>query len=268
MLIEENPKTALFLFSLFTVLLVLGCAGASSDPDNTPEIELHDPLTIMTPPNQLTEEETAEGFELLFDGASLHRWRGYGCDRVPAGWTATGGTIAFAPDVEGEPQDPPYVCADLITRETYTDFDLRLEWKVNSAGNSGIFFGIVENNGPPYESGPEMQVLDNDGHADGKNPLTSAGSNYGLHAPSVNTTRPTGHWNQARIMRRGDYVEYWLNGLNVVEYKLGSPDWRQLVAKSKFAEWPDYGIHHEGHIGLQDHGDPVWYRNIRIRRLN
>ena len=137
MLIKENPKTTL---SLFAVLLVLGCAGASSDPDNTPEIELHDPLTIMTPPNQLTEEETAEGFELLFDGASLHRWRGYGCDRVPAGWTATGGTIAFAPDVEGEPQDPPYVCGDLITRETYTDFDLRLEWKVNSAGNSGIFF--------------------------------------------------------------------------------------------------------------------------------
>ena len=131
-----------------------------------------------------------------------------------------------------------------------------------------IFFGIVENNGPPYESGPEMQVLDNDGHADGKNPLTSAGSNYGLNAPSVNTTRPAGHWNQARITRQGDYVEYWLNGLNVVEYKLGSPEWRQLVAKSKFADWPDYGIHHEGHIGLQDHGDPVWYRNIRIRRLN
>ncbi|SVD88084.1 uncharacterized protein METZ01_LOCUS440938, partial [marine metagenome] len=100
MLIEENPKTALSLFSLFTVLLVLGCTRANSDPDNTPEIELHDPLTIMTPPNQLTEEETSEGFELLFDGASLHRWRGYGCDRVPAGWTATGGTIAFAPDVE------------------------------------------------------------------------------------------------------------------------------------------------------------------------
>ena len=265
MFTAENPRT---IFSLIALSLTLGCVRASSDPDNAPEIDMYEPLTSMTPQNRLTGQEVAEGFKLLFDGASLQRWRGYGCDGLPAGWTATDGAIAFTPDAEGETREPAYVCGDLITRETYTDFDLRLEWKVSPAGNSGIFFGVVEDTRPSYESGPEMQVLDNTGPRDGKNPLTSAGSNYSLHAPSVDTTRPVGQWNQARIIRRGYQVEYWLNGMKVVEYRLESPDWRQLVAKSKFAEWANYGAHHEGHIGLQDHGNPVWYRNLRIQRLD
>ncbi len=211
-----------------------------------------------TAANELSLEEAGEGFELLFDGESLGAWRGFLVDEVPAGWSADDGTLAFTPGVGG---------GTLITRETFTDFDLRLEWKIGEGGNSGIFFGISENTERAFESGPEMQVLDNAGHYDGGDPLTSAGSNYGLHAPPDDVTRPVGEWNEVRIVRRGNQVVHWLNGVRIVEYEIASPEWEARVAASKFVEWPDYGRHHEGHLGLQDHGDPIWYRNIRVRRL-
>ncbi|MDH3735028.1 MAG: DUF1080 domain-containing protein [Gemmatimonadota bacterium] len=209
--------------------------------------------------NALTPSETEAGFVLLFDGNALDAWRGFNRPDVPAAWSAFDGTLAFTPGSEG---------GDIITRETYADFELRLEWKVGPAGNSGIFFAIIEGNRRTYESGPEMQVLDNAGHRDGGNPLTSAGSNYGLHAPTEDVTRPVGEWNEARIIREGDRIEHWLNGTRIVEYEIGTDEWKAMVAETKFAEWPDYGIHREGHIGLQDHGDPVWFRNLRIRRLD
>ena len=118
--------------------------------------------------NTLTPEETAAGFVLLFNGMSLDAWRGFNRPDVPGSWSALEGAVAFTPGVES---------GDLISREMYTDFDLRLEWKVGPAGNSGVFFGVIEGNERTYESGPEMQVLDNAGHRDGQNPLTSAGSN-------------------------------------------------------------------------------------------
>ena len=209
--------------------------------------------------NRLSDDEAAEGFELLFDGASLAAWRGFQMEDVPAGWSAKDGTLAFTPGVGG---------GTLITRDSYTDFDLRLEWRVGEAGNSGIFFGIVESTESAFQSGPEMQVLDNAGHYDGGNPLTSAGSNYGLHAPPEDVTRPVGEWNEVRIVRHGNQVVHWLNGVQIVEYEIASPEWEALVAGSKFIQWPDYGRHHDGHLGLQDHGDPVWYRNLRVRRLS
>lgn len=208
--------------------------------------------------NVLSPQEAAEGFRLLFDGRGLEAWRGYGREDVPAGWGARDGALAYTPGAGG---------GDLITRDTFTDFDLRLEWRISPSGNSGIMYGVVEGPEYAYYSGPEMQVLDNAGHADGANPKTSAGSDYGLYAPSSDVTRPVGEWNEARIVRRGSHVEHWLNGTRVVEYELGSDEWKALVADSKFAQWPDYGVHHEGHIALQDHGNPVWYRNLRIRRL-
>lgn len=217
------------------------------------------PVEPQEAANALSEEERVMGFELLFDGESLEAWRGFRREDVPAGWSARDGVLVFTPGLDG---------GDLITRETFTDFDLRLEWKVSPGGNSGIMFAVVEDADRTYESGPEMQVLDDAGHADGRSPLTSAGANYGLHAPSADVVRPAGEWNEARLVRRGARVEHWLNGTKVVEYELGSDDWESRVAGSKFARWPAYGAHHEGHIALQDHGDPVRFRNLRILRLD
>lgn len=203
-------------------------------------------------------EEQAEGFELLFDGESLDAWTGFQRDDVPAGWSASDGTLAFTPGVDG---------GDLVTREAYGDFELRLDWRVSEGGNSGIFFRIDPDADRTFESAPEMQVLDDERHRDGQNPLTSAGANYGLHAPTADVVRPAGEWNEVRLIVRNDQVEHWLNGTKVVEYRLWTDVWKSMVAATKFAEWPAYGLSRTGLIGLQDHGDPVWYRNLRIRRL-
>ncbi len=209
-------------------------------------------------PNRLTDAERAEGWRLLFDGASLEHWRGYKRDDVPASWSIEDGTVAFrAGDDRG----------DIVTRERFGDFELALEWRISPGGNSGIMFRATEDHDYPWESAPEMQVLDNAGHVDGGNPLTSAGANYALHAPIRDVTRPVGEWNQARLVVRGSHVEHWLNGAKVVEYELWTDDWKALVAGSKFSEMPDYGLARVGHVVLQDHDDPVWYRNIKIRPL-
>jgi hypothetical protein len=245
------------------ILVISGTAFARCSGAHGSEEASMDPSDHSTAgqesANVLTPDEAASGFELLFDGRSLDAWRGFRRDDVPGGWSAVEATLAYTPDVES---------GDIITRERFTDFDLRLEWRVGPAGNSGIMFGVSEENRRTYESGPEMQVLDNAGHRDGRNPLTAAGSNYGLHAPAADVTRPVGEWNEARIVRRGPHIEHWLNGTKVVEYELGTAEWKAMVAETKFAEWPDYGLHAEGHIALQDHGDPVSFRNLRIRRLD
>ncbi len=216
---------------------------------------------VLTPPepeprNFLTAEEKAAGWKLLFDGRTTAGWRGYKKDRLPAGWIVKDGCIVRVGSG-----------GDICTAEQFDNFELQLEWRIAAAGNSGIFYRVSEKYGWPWESGPEMQVLDNAEHADGRNPKTSAASNYALHAPARDVTQPVGFFNKARIVADGKHIEHWLNGVKVVEYELGSPEWQDLVAASKFAKWPDYGRVRKGHIVLQDHGDQVWYRNIKIRPL-
>ncbi len=247
---SPSGKVALAALAAFTA-----CGGSASAEDSP------DPEPVpagQEAANVLTEEERALGFELLFDGESLGHWRGFKRADLPAGWTVDDGIIHFTPGVEG---------GDIITREPFDDFDLRLEWKISEGGNSGIFFRVTEEAERTYHSGPEMQILDDSRHVDGGDPKTSSGANYALHAPSEDVVRPVGQWNEARIVAEGSRVEHWLNGVKIVEYELGSDEWEALVAGSKFAEWPPYGRQRSGHIGLQDHGDHVWFRKIRIRRL-
>lgn len=216
------------------------------------------PACAQEPPqNVLTEDEKAAGWKLLFDGQTTQGWRGYRKPEMPAGWDVIKGCLA---------RTGPG--GDIITNDAFGDFELQIEWRISPAGNSGIFYRVDESvGGAPYESGPEMQVLDNFEHADGRNPLTSAGSNYGLYAPTGGGPLPVGVFNRVRIKVQGNHVEHWLNGVKVVEYELNSPDWKQRVADSKFKAWPKYGQIARGHIVLQDHGDKVWYRNIKIREL-
>ncbi|NNM35405.1 MAG: DUF1080 domain-containing protein [Gemmatimonadetes bacterium] len=240
---------------LLLIYLAAGCGGAPAPetPPSGAESDEAGPMSAMT---RLATEETEAGWQLL--SASLDGWRGYMSDAVPGGWAVDEGLLTFTPGGEG---------GDLITRDQFDDFELALEWRVESRGNSGIFYRVVEEGRYAYWTGPEMQILDNEGHPDGASPLTSAGANYGLHAPPEDVTRPVGEWNEARVVVRGSDVEHWLNGTRVVAYTLGSPEWRALVAESKFSQWPGYGEAPRGHLGLQDHGDPVWFRNVRVRSL-
>ncbi len=209
--------------------------------------------------NELTPEEQAQGFRLLFDGKTLQGWRGFKSEEPPTAWKVEDGALVLKPD-EGSR-------GDLMTKEKFGDFELRLQWKISPGGNSGIFFRVDNTQLVPWNTGPEMQVLDDDRHLDGREPKTSAGSNYGLHARSRDTLRPVGSWNDVRIVAKGNHVEYWLNGFKVVEYEIGSEEWNRLVAESKFKDMPMFGKVPVGFILLQDHGDVVWYRSIRIREL-
>ncbi|HSR68425.1 MAG TPA: DUF1080 domain-containing protein [Acidobacteriota bacterium] len=209
--------------------------------------------------NTLSEEERAQGWRLLFDGRTFDGWRGYGGEKVPEAWEIQDGAMAYVPGKQDR--------GDIMTEDEFKNFELRLQWKISPGGNSGIFFHVDGGQDWSWQTGPEMQVLDNEGHADGRSPLTSAGSNYALHAPSSDVTRPVGEWNQVRILVEGPHVEHWLNGVKIVEYELWSEDWEQRVEASKFKDMDGYGRAGRGHIVLQDHGNKVWFRDIKIRPI-
>ena len=209
-----------------------------------------------SPINALTDAEREAGWELLFDGHSTDGWRGYMMQTVPDGWQVLDGELTRV----GRGRD-------IITTEQFENFDLTLEWKVELGGNSGILYRAAEGPERIYMGAPEMQILDDENHADGRSPLTSVGSNYALHPAPRGLARPVGEWNSVRILVNGNHVQHWLNGVRTVEYELGSPDWLERVAASKFNAWPEYGQASRGHIGLQEHGDRVAFRNIKIRRL-
>jgi hypothetical protein len=206
--------------------------------------------------NTLTAAERAEGWQLLFDGQTTQGWRGFRRPDMPTGWRVVDGELQRAGSG-----------GDIITVEQFADFELKLEWKIEKGGNSGVIFRVSEEWNRTWKTGPEMQVLDDERHRDGLQRITSAGSNYALHAAPEGAVHPAETWNHARIVARGAHVEHWLNGVKVVEYELWSPEWEELVAASKWDTLPGYGRQRRGHIALQDHGDSVAYRNIKIRPL-
>ena len=211
-------------------------------------------------PNTLTNQERAEGWKLLFDGTTTTGWRGYKKDVAPEGWQVVDGAIALTGKSVG----------DLITADEYENFEFAFEWKISPNGNSGVFYLVQEKPElkSTYNSGPEYQVLDNEGHPDAKNgPDRFAGANYALQAPTRSATKPVGGWNQSRIVKNGAHVEHWLNGERVVEYELWSDAWKAQVAKSKFNAMPAYGAAKKGYLALQDHGNPVSFRSLKIKVL-
>jgi cytochrome c len=215
-------------------------------------------VTTRPPINTLTAEERAAGFELLFDGSSLAEWRGYQRDTVPADWRAEDGLFACVPGGDG---------GDIVTREQFGDFELRLEWKISRAGNSGVMFRSTEKYDAPWKTGPEMQILDDDMAGGDLAAMYLSGSDYDMAARSRDMLRPTGAWNEFRIIAKGKHVQYWFNGAKVVEYTVDSPDWLRRLDASKFKPYPEHGRLKQGHIVLQNHGNMVWFRNIRIKRL-
>lgn len=241
------------------LLLAGGCADADAADDDAAETSAAQADAARQPEAGVTAQDTTQWI-VLFDGSTTDAWRGYRREDLPAAWRVEDGTLAFVPGTDDG--------GDIITREQFGDFELVLEWRISPGGNSGVFYRAAESADWIFETGAEMQVLDNDGHADGGSPLTSAGSNFGLYPAERSATRPVGEWNEARVVARGRHVEHWLNGQKLLEYEQGGADWKQRVAGSKFAAWPGYGASLRGHIGLQDHGNRVWFRSIRVRPLD
>jgi hypothetical protein len=256
---EENMSYP--IFKSVVAMLFLGMSWSACQATESVEAPATPkPLAAEPAINTLTEEEKAEGWQLLFDGQHLDQWRGFKMETVPPGWSVEDGVLQFSSDHGGEGY------GDLMTKEQFANFELKLDWKISKHGNSGVLFRVTENYDQEFHTGPEVQLIDND-HPEIE-PLNSAGANYGLHAPAKDVTKPVGQWNTLHLIVDGPHVEHWMNGEKLVEYELWTDEWKKLVAGTKFKQWADYGMNKSGHIVLQDHGAGVWFRNLKVKPLS
>ncbi|MFC2120874.1 DUF1080 domain-containing protein [Bacteroidota bacterium] len=207
--------------------------------------------------NKLTRKEKAAGWELLFDGKTADKWRNYKDDEVK-GWDIEDGNLIARGRGEG----------DIITKEQFENFELYIEWKIGEKANSGIFFNVVEGekDGTVYATGPEYQLLDDASSPDTDAKLIS-GANYDMHPAKNGKVKPLNEYNSSRIIVNNGQVEHWLNGTKVVQYQLWTDQWKKDVQNSKWKNYPNYGKHKKGHLGIQDHGGEIYFRNIKVKRL-
>lgn len=213
--------------------------------------------------NTLTRKEKKQGWQLLFDGTTANAWNTFNKPDLGSAWNVENGTLHFIGKGSKEGR------GDAVTREVFGDFELQLEWKISPNGNSGVMFLVQEDPkySRTYHTGPEMQVLDNNGHPDAKIITHRAGDLYDLITSSPENVKPAGEWNAIRIKLKDARLEFWQNGAKVISTTLWDESWNKLVAGSKFKDMEDFGRFRSGRIALQDHGDEVWYKNIKIRRL-
>ncbi|MFS4466434.1 DUF1080 domain-containing protein [Maribacter sp. 2210JD10-5] len=214
---------------------------------------------------EMPKTDTEQEWTILFDGSSFDAWKEYNTDGVSENWKIENGAMVFYPTEK-------YEAHNLVTKKEYTDFILSLEWKISEGGNSGIFWGVQENPklSEAYQTGPEIQVLDNEKHPDAKAGLNhQAGALYDMVAPSKDATKPVGEWNSCIITidHKEQKGSVNLNGTEVVTFPVGNEKWDEMVSKSKFADWEHFGKYDTGKIGLQDHGNRVSFRNIKIKEL-
>lgn len=259
----------IFISLLMVALFIAGgqmfysckSAGKGADTLNA------DTMAEVDPINSLTAQEQAEGWILMFDGKTTTGWRGYGKPAFPdSGWVAEEGALRCIGSGMGEAGGKG---GDIIFDRKFKDFDLKLEWKIDSAGNSGIFYlGQEIPDEPVWKSAPEMQILDNVGHVDaklGKNGNRQAGSLYDLIPAVPQNAKPIGEWNSVEIIVSQGTVVHFQNGEKVLEYHIGTPDWNKMIKESKFKDFPEFGKYVEGFIALQDHGNNVWFRGMKIK---
>jgi len=213
------------------------------------------------PLNQLTAVEEAAGWKLLFDGKSTDSWRGYRKDGFPdKGWEIEDQCIKVRAKGKG---------GDIITRDQYGDFELVLEWRVSAKANSGIMYRVTEKHGASWQTGPEYQILDDAGYGDSLKPGQMSGALYDIYEPDrAKVMKPAGQFNHTRIRLKDNLLQHWLNGVKVVECRIDGEEWKKRIAASKFGKYEGFGVQPRGHIALQDHGNDVWFRNIKVRDLS
>ncbi len=255
------------LILMLAFLTIFGCTSQENNNEKSKE--------LVKSNNSLTKTEIDDGWQLLFDGKTFIGWRGIGIDSVPKGhWKIEDGTIRkiASGDVPTMPDGQPLKGGDLMTDETFKDFELTFEWKISEGGNSGVKYNVSEEvsikNGSSHALGYEFQVLDDAKHSDNINPTHRAGSLYDLIEAKGKTLKPVGEFNTSRIIFNKNHIEHWLNGVKVVEVDTNTPEFEKIFKKSKYKNHPNFTLHKDAHIVLQDHGDDCWYRNIKIRRLN
>lgn len=272
---QLNLKSYVVLTFLIAPLILFSCSqksGTDEASDTEAATEEAIEATEQAAVNTLTDAEKNEGWVLLFDGNTSEGWRGYGKDHFPAAWEVVDGTLHMIGSGRGEAGSTEG--GDIIYDKEFQNFTLKLEWKISEGGNSGIFYLGQET--PEYDfiwkTAPEMQVLDNEKHPDasmGTDGNRQAGSLYDLIPAKPQNARPVGEWNQVEIVVYKGTVIHKQNGETVVEYHLWTPEWEELVAGSKFpglnADWAK--VASKGYFGLQDHGDDVWFRNIKLKEM-
>jgi Domain of Unknown Function (DUF1080) len=253
-------RAGLFLISYF---LFTSCHSTKNNTMNTASN-----ATSNTSPAMLSQQEKNEGWQLLFDGHTTNGWHGYGRPTFPKVWKAEDGALHL--DGASKKSYTTNEGGDIVTDEDFDNFDLKLEWKISKKGNSGIIFYVKEDSSKykqSYNTGPEMQVLDNTGHPDAQIYKHKAGDLYDLIASSKQAEKPVGEWNQVEIVANKGKLDFYLNGEHTINTTMWDDNWRNMIANSKFATMPDFGTFKSGKIDLQDHGDDVWFRNIKIKKL-
>ncbi len=263
-------KTLFNLFISTLLLCIVACNGNVAKQKEEASVEKEIKKEAQAAPNTLTEKEKKNGWFLLFDGKTADGWRGFKKDAFPEfGWKVVDGALMVKYSGKGEEGHG----GDIITEKQYDNFHLKVDWKISPGGNSGILYLVNESE--DYEAiwhtAPEMQVIDGFGYGYHHDYILNirqiSGALYDLYPPKKAMAKEVGKWNHAELIIKGNKVEHWLNGVMVVKYELTSEDLKKRISKSKFAKYDAFLKAKKGHIGLQDHGEQVWYRNIKIKPM-
>lgn len=241
---------------VFAAIIFAACNSSSSSSTTDSTSGSKTDTTTMT-------ASADTGWVSLFDGSALNGWHTFGETTVSPKWSVDSGAIHFNPATKGDD-------GDLVTNDSFANFDLKIDWKIAKGGNSGILFYVQDDKpkyGDTYATGPEMQVLDDERNEDNKTPSHRAGSLYDLIQATPGAVHAAEQWNNVEIVANNGKLDFYLNGVHVVNTTMWDDGWKKMLAGSKFKQWPAFGTFKEGHIAIQDHGFNVWYKNIMIKKL-